>query len=85
MTRKTLCFTDYIGRMKEDQEAIYYITADSFAAAQHSPHLEIFRKKGIEVLLMSDKVDEWLLGGLTEFEGKKLQSIAKGDLDLGKL
>jgi molecular chaperone HtpG len=76
---------DYIGRMKEGQEAIYYITADSFAAAQHSPHLEIFRKKGIEVLLMSDKVDEWLLGGLTEFEGKKLQSIAKGDLDLGKL
>jgi molecular chaperone HtpG len=78
-------FTDYIGRMKEGQEAIYYITADSFAAAQHSPHLEIFRKKGIEVLLLSDKVDEWMLGGLTEFEGKKLQSIAKGDLDLGKL
>ncbi len=78
-------FADYIARMKEGQEAIYYITADSFAAAQHSPHLEIFRKKGIEVLLMYDKVDEWLLGGLTEFEGKKLQSIAKGDLDLGKL
>ncbi len=77
--------SDYIGRMKEGQEAIYYITADSFAAAQHSPHLEIFRKKGIEVLLMSDKVDEWMLGGLTEFDGKKLQSIAKGDLDLGKL
>lgn len=76
---------DYISRMKPEQEAIYYITADTFAAAQHSPHLEIFRKKGIEVLLMSDKVDEWLLGGLTEFEGKKLQSIAKGDLDLGKL
>jgi len=76
---------DYIARMKPEQEVIYYITADTFAAAQHSPHLEIFRKKGIEVLLMSDKVDEWLLGGLTEFEGKKLQSIAKGDLDLGKL
>ncbi len=76
---------DYIGRMKPEQEVIYYITADSFAAAKHSPHLEIFRKKGIEVLLMSDKVDEWLLGSLTEFEGKKLQSIAKGDLDLGKL
>ncbi len=76
---------DYISRMKPEQEAIYYITADTFAAAQHSPHLEIFRKKGIEVLLMSDKVDEWLLGSLTEFEGKKLQSIAKGDLDLGKL
>jgi molecular chaperone HtpG len=76
---------DYIGRMKPEQEAIYYITADTFAAAKNSPHLEIFRKKGIEVLLMSDKVDEWLLGSLTEFEGKKLQSIAKGDLDLGKL
>jgi molecular chaperone HtpG len=76
---------DYIARMKPEQEAIYYITADTFAAAKNSPHLEIFRKKGIEVLLMSDKVDEWLLGSLTEFEGKKLQSIAKGDLDLGKL
>ena len=78
-------FKDYIARMQPEQEVIYYITADSFAAAQHSPHLEIFRKKGIEVLLMSDRVDEWLLGSLTEFEGKKLQSIAKGDLDLGKL
>ena len=78
-------FKDYIARMKDGQEAIYFITADSFAAAQHSPHLEIFRKKGIEVLLLSDRVDEWMLGGLTEFDGKKLQSIAKGDLDLGKL
>jgi molecular chaperone HtpG len=76
---------DYISRMQPEQDVIYYITADSFAAAQHSPHLEIFRKKGLEVLLMSDRVDEWLLGSLTEFEGKKLQSIAKGDLDLGKL
>ena len=76
---------DYITRMQPEQAVIYYITADSFAAAQHSPHLEIFRKKGIEVLLMSDRVDEWLLGSLTDFEGKKLQSIAKGDLDLGKL
>jgi molecular chaperone HtpG len=76
---------DYISRMQPEQDVIYYITADSFAAAQHSPHLEIFRKKDIEVLLMSDRVDEWLLGSLTEFEGKKLQSIAKGDLDLGKL
>ena len=76
---------DYIARMQPEQEVIYYITADSFAAAQHSPHLEIFRKKGIEVLLMSDRVDEWLLSSLSEFEGKKLQSIAKGDLDLGKL
>lgn len=82
---QNVSFKDYIARMKPEQEAIYYITADTFAAAQHSPHLEIFRKKGIEVLLMSDKVDEWFLGSLTEFDGKKLQSIAKGDLDLGKL
>jgi molecular chaperone HtpG len=82
---QVVSFKNYIERMKEGQEAIYFITADSFAAAQHSPHLEIFRKKGIEVLLLSDRVDEWLLSSLTEFEGKKLQSIAKGDLDLGKL
>lgn len=82
---QSVSLKDYISRMQPEQDVIYYITADSFAAAQHSPHLEIFRKKGIEVLLMSDRVDEWLLGSLTEFEGKKLQSIAKGDLDLGKL
>jgi molecular chaperone HtpG len=76
---------DYIGRMKEGQSAIYYITADSFAAAKHSPHLEIFRKKGIEVLLLSDRVDEWLSGNLNEFDGKPLKSVAKGGLDLGEL
>ena len=76
---------DYLGRMKEGQEKIYYVTADNFTAAQHSPHLEIFRKKGIEVLLLSERVDEWVLGHLTEFEGKPLQSVAKGGLDLGKL
>jgi len=76
---------DYVSRMRDEQDKIYYITADSFAAAKNSPHLEIFRKKGIEVLLMSDRVDEWLLSGLTEFDGKPLQSVAKGDLDLGKL
>ncbi|MBL8449337.1 MAG: molecular chaperone HtpG [Dechloromonas sp.] len=76
---------DYIGRMKEGQEKIYYVTADSFNAAKNSPHLEIFRKKGIEVLLLSDRVDEWVVGHLTEFEGKPLQSVAKGGLDLGKL
>ena len=76
---------DYVARMKDGQEAIYYITADSYEAAKHSPHLEIFRKKGIEVLLLSDRVDEWLLSTFNEFESKKLQSIAKGDLDLGKL
>ncbi|MDP3421635.1 MAG: molecular chaperone HtpG [Thiobacillus sp.] len=76
---------DYIGRMKEGQEAIYAITADSFAAAQHSPHLEIFRKKGIEVLLLSDRVDEWLMSNLHEFDGKPIKSVAKGGLDLGAL
>ncbi len=76
---------DYVSRMQEGQEKIYYVTADSFAAAKNSPHLEIFRKKGIEVLLMSDRVDEWLLSSLTEFDGKHLQSVAKGELDLDKL
>ena len=76
---------DYISRMRPEQQAIYYIAADSFAAAKNSPHLEIFRKKGIEVLLLSDRVDEWMLGNLTDFESQKLQSIAKGDLDLGGL
>ncbi|MFC1773926.1 molecular chaperone HtpG [Pseudomonadota bacterium] len=76
---------DYIGRMKEGQEKIYYITSDSYTAACNSPHLEVFRKKGIEVLLMHDRVDEWLVSHLTEFDGKSLVSVAKGDLDLGKL
>lgn len=75
---------DYIARMKPDQEKIYYITADSFAAAKNSPHLEVFRKKDIEVLLLTDRVDEWLVSHLTEFDGKKLQSVAKGELDLDK-
>jgi len=76
---------DYVSRMQEGQEKIYYVTADSFAAARNSPHLEVFRKKGIEVLLMSDRVDEWLVSHLTEFDGKTLVSVAKGELDLGKL
>jgi len=76
---------DYIGRMKEGQDKIYYIAAESFNAAKNSPHLEIFRKKGIEVLLLSDRVDEWMLSGLTEFSGKQLVSVAKGGLDLGNL
>jgi molecular chaperone HtpG len=76
---------DYVGRMKEGQEAIYVITADSLAAAKNSPQLEIFKKKGIEVLLLTDRVDEWLLSHLYEFEGKPLQSVAKGAVDLGKL
>jgi molecular chaperone HtpG len=71
--------------MKEGVEKIYYVTAETFAAAKNSPHLEIFRKKGIEVLLLTDRVDEWLVSGLTEFDGKTLQSVAKGKLDLGDL
>ena len=77
--------TEYVGRMKEGQEAIYYITADSLAAARSSPQLEIFRKKGLEVLLLVDRVDEWMLAHLFEFDGKPLQSVAKGAVDLGKL
>jgi molecular chaperone HtpG len=76
---------DYVGRMKEGQEQIFYITADTLAAAKSSPQLEIFRKKGIEVLLLVDRVDEWMLSHLYEFDGKPLQSVAKGGVDLGKL
>jgi len=76
---------DYVGRMKEGQDKIYYITAENFAAAAHSPHLEIFRKKGIEVLLLTDQIDEWVVTHLTEFDGKQLQSVTKGSLDLGEL
>ncbi len=76
---------DYIGRMQEGQEKIYYVTADSFAAAKNSPHLEVFRKKGLEVLLMHERVDEWMMSHLTDFDGKSFQSVAKGQLDLGDL
>ena len=82
---ETVSLADYVSRMKEGQEKIYYVTAETFTAAKNSPHLEIFRKKGIEVLLLSDRVDEWVTGHLTEFDGKQLQSVAKGGLDLGKL
>ena len=78
-------FADYISRMKEGQDKIYYVTADTFAAAKNSPQLEVFRKKGIEVLLLAERIDEWMVGSLHEFEGKSLQSVAKGELDLGKL
>ena len=71
--------------MKEGQEAIYYVTAETFNAARNSPHLEVFRKKGIEVLLLSDRVDEWVVSNLAEFGGKPLESVARGGLDLGKL
>jgi len=82
---QTVSFESYIKNMPKEQESIYYITADSHQAAKNSPHLEIFKQKNIEVLLLSDRVDEWLVSSLHEFDGKKLQSIAKGDLDLGKL
>jgi len=82
---QTVSFADYVARMKEGQEKIYYVTADSYTAAKNSPHLEIFRKKGVEVLLLTDRVDEWMLSFLNEFDGKELVSVAKGGLDLGKL
>lgn len=82
---QAVSFADYVARMKEGQNAIYYITADSYITAKNSPHLELFNKKGIEVLLLSDRVDEWMLSYLTEFDGKPLQPITKADLDLGDL
>jgi len=82
---EVVSLADYVSRMKEGQDKIYYVTAETFTAAKNSPHLEIFRKKGIEVLLLSDRVDEWVTGNLTEFDGKHLQSVAKGGLDLGTL
>ena len=83
--KQDVALEDYVSRMQEGQDKIYYVTADSFSAAKNSPHLEIFRKKGIEVILMADRVDEWLISNLTEFDGKQLQSVAKGELDLDKL
>ena len=80
--QQTVKLSDYVARMKEGQDKIYYITASSYNAAKNSPHLEIFKKKGIEVLLLSDRIDEWLVGYMNEFEGKKLQSISKGKIDL---
>jgi molecular chaperone HtpG len=82
---QTVSLPDYVKRMKEGQEAIYYVTADTLATARSSPQLEIFRKKGIEVLLLTDRVDEWLLSHLYEFDGHPLQSVARGSVDLGKL
>lgn len=82
---QTVSLDAYIERMKEGQDKIYFITADSFEAAKNSPHLEIFRKKGIEVLLMSDRIDEWLMSHLSDYSQKTFQSITKGDLDLGEL
>ncbi|NLC37632.1 MAG: molecular chaperone HtpG, partial [Alcaligenaceae bacterium] len=82
---QNVSFADYVSRMKEGQEKIYYVTAESYAAAANSPHLEVFRKKGIEVLLLSDRVDEWMLSYMRDFDGKQLVSVAKGGLDLDAL
>ena len=82
---QTTSFADYIGRMKEGQTKIYYVTGENYHAAKNSPHLEIFRKKGVEVLLLTDRVDEWMLSFLQDFDGKELASVAKGGLDLGSL
>ena len=82
---QTVSLAEYVGRMKEGQEKIYYVTGDTFNAAKNSPHLEIFRKKGVEVLLLTDRVDEWMLSFFTEFDGKQMTSVAKGGLDLGSL
>ncbi len=82
---QTVSFEDYVSRMKEGQDAIYYIVSDSFATAKNSPHLEVFRKKGVEVLLLTDPIDEWVVTHLTEFEEKNLQSVTKGELNLGEL
>lgn len=81
---QSVSLEDYVARMKEGQEQIYFITSDSYNAAKNSPHLEMFKRKGLEVLLLSDRIDEWLVQHLTEFDGRKLQNIAKGDLDLGQ-
>ena len=82
---QNVSLADYVSRMKEGQDKIYYVTADNYTAAKNSPHLEIFRKKGVEVLLLTDRVDEWMLSFLREFDGKQLASVAKGGLDLGQL
>ncbi|MGL5102982.1 MAG: molecular chaperone HtpG [Plesiomonas sp.] len=82
---QNVALADYVSRMKEGQEKIYFITADSYAAAKNSPHLELFNKKGIEVLLLSERIDEWMMSYLTEFDGKQFQSVTKADLDLGAL
>lgn len=82
---QTASLVEYVLRMKEGQDKIYYVTGDTFNAAKNSPHLEIFRKKGVEVLLLTDRVDEWMLSFFTKFDGKQMTSVAKGGLDLGKL
>ena len=83
-SKQTVSLADYISRMKDDQDTIYYITSDSYKAAVNNPQLEVFKQKGIEVILMTDRVDEWMMSTLTEFDGKHMKSIIKGDIDLDK-
>lgn len=82
---QNVSLADYVARMKDGQKKVYYITADNFTAAKSSPHLEVFRKKGVEVLILSDRIDEWMMGYLTEFDGKHLQDVARGELDLDEV
>src|SRR5262249_4202453 len=82
---QTISLADYVSRARPGQDALYYLTADSILAAKSSPHLEVFRKNGVEVLLLTDRIDEWVVSELTAFEGKQLQSAAQGSLDVGKL
>ncbi|TRX74336.1 molecular chaperone HtpG [Pseudomonas mangiferae] len=84
-SEQSVSLADYLGRMKEGQDKVYYLTGESYAQVKNSPHLEVFRKKGIEVLLLTDRIDEWLMSYLTEFDGKQFVDVARGDLDLGKL
>src|SRR5690606_37123746 len=81
---QTSSLADYLGRVKEGQDKIYFLTGESYAQVKNSPHLEVFRKKGIEVLLLTDRIDEWLMSYLTEFDGKQFVGVSRGDLDLGK-
>ena len=83
-SKQNVSFADYVERMSDDADTIYYLIGDTYTAAKNSPLLEMFRKKGVEVLLMSDRVDEWLVAHLTEYKGKKLKSISQGDIDLGE-
>src|SRR5699024_10371342 len=83
--KQTVALGDYIERMQEGQDKIYFLTGESYAQVKNSPHLEVFRKKGIEVLLLTDRIDEWLMSYLTEFDGKSFVDVARGDLDLGAL
>ncbi|MEL0027708.1 MAG: molecular chaperone HtpG, partial [Perlucidibaca sp.] len=80
-----VALADYISRFKEGQDTIYFLTADNYATASQSPHLELFRRKGVEVLLLTDRIDEWMMSYLTEFDGKKFQHIGKGEVDLSKI